>query len=596
MAILLGWSAGALNGQQAFVAEGGEATGPGGTMSHSSGQTDYLYFSSEAGSMQMGVQQVFDYFLLFTWTGNQSTAWLLAANWSFNRTPEEIEETITIPSGRPHYPILNVLQEVVDLSIEPGATLTIAPDGRLTVTGNLLNKGGNQGLLIRSTADSTGSLLHVNAGVPARVQRHISGLDWAWHQLSSPVAAQSISPAFSDGNVFAWHEPAQTWVSFANNMAWPTWNDVNDEHDHFIPARGYMTAYVDNPTKLFEGMLNQGTQAFSLQRQAHPDDTYEGFNLMGNPYPSSIDWKAASGWMGRENLVETGGGYSFWVWNDATGNYGAYNSSMLEDQGTHGVTRHIAPMQAFWVRANASAELGLDDPLRLHSDQAWLKQRESIPGVLRLAVTGDANPWRDELMLEFDHPSGHGGAEKMFSLYPEAPSLYSLKEETPHSISFHEQATEHTIVRLGFTPGADGLFAITAEGADHFQKIYLVDRQLGFYHDLRLAGSYQFTAGTGDDPLRFEIRFSPAGTTGINEGATGLNVHIYTYRQTLYINLSQETGRKILELYDLNGRLFVKRELPEGLHFSQLLHVPDGVYLVRLTTGSGVHWQKVFVR
>ena len=254
---------------QAAVAAGGEAMGTGGTMSNSSGQTDYLYFSSEAGSMQMGVQQVFDYFLLFTWTGNQSTAWLLAANWSFNRTPEEIEETITIPSGRPRYPILDVLQEVGGLSIEPGATLTIAPDGRLTVTGNLLNEGGNQGLLIRSTADGTGSLLHFTAGVPARVQRHISGHNWVWHQLSSPVAAQSIDNGFSDGNVFAWHEPAQTWVSFANNMAWPTWADVNNGHGQFIPARGYMTAYVDNPTKLFEGMLNQGTQAFTPGLGAH---------------------------------------------------------------------------------------------------------------------------------------------------------------------------------------------------------------------------------------------------------------------------------------------------------------------------------------
>ncbi len=45
--------------QQGVVAAGGEATGSGGTMSFSTGQTDFMYFSSEFGSIQFGMQQVF---------------------------------------------------------------------------------------------------------------------------------------------------------------------------------------------------------------------------------------------------------------------------------------------------------------------------------------------------------------------------------------------------------------------------------------------------------------------------------------------------------------------------------------------------------
>ncbi len=47
------------NAQQGVVAAGGEATGSGGTMSFSTGQTDFMYFSSESGSIQFGLQQVF---------------------------------------------------------------------------------------------------------------------------------------------------------------------------------------------------------------------------------------------------------------------------------------------------------------------------------------------------------------------------------------------------------------------------------------------------------------------------------------------------------------------------------------------------------
>ncbi len=49
----------ASNAQQGVVSAGGETTGVGGTMSFSTGQTDFMHFSSETGSIQFGLQQVF---------------------------------------------------------------------------------------------------------------------------------------------------------------------------------------------------------------------------------------------------------------------------------------------------------------------------------------------------------------------------------------------------------------------------------------------------------------------------------------------------------------------------------------------------------
>lgn len=45
--------------QQGTVVSGGEATGPGGTMSFSTGQTDFMFFAGETGSIHFGLQQVF---------------------------------------------------------------------------------------------------------------------------------------------------------------------------------------------------------------------------------------------------------------------------------------------------------------------------------------------------------------------------------------------------------------------------------------------------------------------------------------------------------------------------------------------------------
>jgi hypothetical protein len=46
-----------LSAQQGNVAAGGDATGTGGTMSYSIGQTDYLMYSSTQGSLSLGLQQ-----------------------------------------------------------------------------------------------------------------------------------------------------------------------------------------------------------------------------------------------------------------------------------------------------------------------------------------------------------------------------------------------------------------------------------------------------------------------------------------------------------------------------------------------------------
>ncbi len=49
----------ASNAQKGVVSAGGEAIGSGGSMSFSTGQTDFMYFSSESGSIHFGLQQVF---------------------------------------------------------------------------------------------------------------------------------------------------------------------------------------------------------------------------------------------------------------------------------------------------------------------------------------------------------------------------------------------------------------------------------------------------------------------------------------------------------------------------------------------------------
>jgi autotransporter-associated beta strand protein len=81
------------------------------------------------------------------------------------------------------------------LTINLGGIVEILAGKSLTVTGTLINNATSSGLVIKSDANGTGSLIE-HSGVAATVQRYIMN-DFKWHFLSSPVSSQAIWPAFA---------------------------------------------------------------------------------------------------------------------------------------------------------------------------------------------------------------------------------------------------------------------------------------------------------------------------------------------------------------------------------------------------------------
>lgn len=59
------------------------------------------------------------------WTGNVSTAWENAGNWSNNAVPTA-SSIIHIPAGRPRYPVVNTSTSVQSITFAPGTTITLA--------------------------------------------------------------------------------------------------------------------------------------------------------------------------------------------------------------------------------------------------------------------------------------------------------------------------------------------------------------------------------------------------------------------------------------------------------------------------------------
>ena len=493
------------------------------------------------------------------------------------------------------------LANMANLNIEADASLTITPKSYLTVNGNLTNSATNAGLVLQSTSVGTASLIHGTANVAATVNRYLPGASQAWHLLSSPMVAQPINSAFTaepatSYDFYSWYEPSDIWVNFKNSTEPPTWITANI-NANFNPGKGSLVAYTGTGlTKQFIGNLNAGAVSVSLTNTGA--GVYAGYNLVGNPYPSAMDWKATTGW-DRSNLFLSGGGYVISIWNDAlsTGNYGTYNSASFTETGTNGVSRYIPVGQGFMVLAETSGFLGMTDAVRIHADQAYLKSTDAIPNVLRMKVSGDANKWSDEIVVEFGHPTANGGAEKMTGFNETAPGMYTVKQGINYSIDFRGKPTAVTIP-VGFKAGADGNYTITASQLESFASsaiITLEDVKLAKTQNLMQNSVYTFAANKTDDQARFLLRFG--GSFGNNDSLVQEPISVYASGNTVYIaNTSGSILKGEVFVYTTLGQIVLQKTLT-GSYLTEIkLNASTGYYLVKVVTVDKVYTSKVYIQ
>lgn len=573
--------------------------------------------------IQAGVNDGYPYLRLhfvvvvFEWTGAVNTAWALAGNWSMNRVPVP-DDNVTIPnvSNKPRITGHVVIQGINILS---GSSLTIAETGSLTVTGSLVNQAGTAGLQVISSAAGTGSLI-THDGVEGSFGRFIGNAE-TWQLLSSPVENQPIGGEFTppgsygDGtgyDFFTWYEPDTAWIYLLNTQHPPTWATAHPE-SHFVAGRGYLVAYQQSGTKTFSGTFNHGTVSVPLTKSGGyafdlESDAYSMFsmNLVGNPYPSSIDWKALSGW-GRNTLVGGNANSDIWIWSESNKNYGVYNSGSTSNFGTLGTSRYIAPNQGFFVRATGNGDMTFTDAVRTHEGAGnWINKSGGVDGfvsvlsdgggsgVLHLRVEESSGNGADEVIIEFGHAAA-GNSPKLFSMIESAPSLYVPKENKTYSIRRLNSTVQTPVLPLCFEAGTDGEYLIRSSFLEEdWEMVVLEDLHTGIRHDLRSQGDYHFFATTADKPGRFLLRFTEGNFANPH---LSLPVYAFAANHAVAIDLRLlDTNQHCrVAIYDSMGR-----ELFNAfVNGNQLYHIPfdtyQGVVLVQISTRTSTYGTKVLL-
>ncbi|MGV1050457.1 MAG: T9SS type A sorting domain-containing protein, partial [Solirubrobacterales bacterium] len=468
-----------------------------------------------------------------TWNGSVSGSWFTAANWTTTPGGAVLGATtaITIPGGvLPNYCTLNA----------PATCASI-----------MINDGGS---FIGAEFLTVGT---------ASVKRDITNTKY--HYLSSPVATATFGNVFAN-SLTTW---AKKWNPLTNAWVWQT--SLNT----FGVGAGYaVTTTTPTITANFTGSLNAAPVTSTLS------NANGGWNLLGNPFQSAIDWDNVVKGPGVAAAVSVWTGVNYITWNGSVG----------------GLTGGIIPAENGFFAITTVNNDFVTIPLaaRVHSAVPFYK--ESVNNVLELVANG--NNESDQTFVHFNNDAtpaydNQFDARKLFG-EDYAPQLYSMISNDVLAINELPLAGNETI-DLGFKCNANGAYSLTASGMESFDAstpIWLEDTKLNATQDLRANAVYNFSYAAGENANRFKLHFKSAN--GISD-LSNSGISVYSYDHNVMISNTTSLAGEVW-VYDMTGRELIHTNLNSQMTTSIPMQAAIGTYMVKVVTAKASVNHKVFIR
>lgn len=365
-------------------------------------------------------------------------------------------------------------------------------------------------------------------------------------------------------------------------------NNITGTGDGFSePLKGYAFNGSDADAEVsHHGSLNvldyTGVNARTLSN---------GWHLMANPYAAYLDLLRSAHW--------EFGGARLTIYTKTTIGAERVNSTynIVENVGTNGGTRYIAPGQSFWVYHYGSHDFGVARGARTHAT-GMLKSSVVEPNdILRLTLANQHTT--DEIAVLF-RSSGSGSrgqsdSEKRLESNDRIPYLYSIKEDERLAINTLPELGEALSVPLGYQVGAAGAGEMILSVVNMYQflpdiSVYLEDLATGEWIDLRLHSQYAFDTSAMANNERFVLHFVDAVSTGIGEidgeelDAEKEGIHIFTLANIVKVKVEdvEYTESVNIAIYSMLGEQIVNKTF-NGNAIEIPLSVASGHYIVKVT-------------
>ena len=499
---------------------------------------------------------------------NGTGPWNTAANWS-NGIPGDSTNAV-IETG-----VVSAQSNAVckSITINMGSTANVSANFSLTANRNYINNGSFN---LQSDATGTGSLLvrgSVSGSGINNFKRYLNLSSDRSAFVSSPVSVATAA-VFGMNIPEKYVESSASWVAMA----------ASDILETGVGCRvnGTTAQTVTFQGSFFTGDITRSNLSYSGNGQ--PES--RGLNLLGNPYPSAIQWEQGN-WArtGLDYAVYVWSGYKYVSWNGLTG--------ALKD----GI---IPAMQGFFVKSNsAGASLTIPSGSRLHNTLPFYKTSEAVSSLIsmKLENTADTNHF-DETFVHImsGSTSGFDSGHDAFKLLAnnDYPQIYT-KASDQSILSINTQP-DFISVPVEFKAATAGTYRIIFGNIESFnagQPLFFEDKTTNTVINIRNTNALTFTTDGSTQTGRFALHFQEVGM----EEHAGTIFSVWNTGNM--IQITPKTGIRhieLLEIFSLTGQLVLSSgnvELPATIQHN---HLANGLYILRIKTNEGVYTQKLLVK
>jgi len=474
---------------------------------------------------------------------------------------------------------------------------TVSFSGKLTVNDNQVLINGL--LILESTSESDAKIAEIgpNGGVVGNVMvlKYIYNDNRFWRYFSSPIDGATVADWQDDIPVTGGFENP-TWgntsqnsfylydetLSGEKNGGWTPYPQlVNSSEAPLIVGKGYSLFQRDNedrPDHLgVTGNINQGDVQLPLTYTDNGSIDDDGWNLVGNPYPSSIDWDRIdeSRIFNVDNAI---------YHNDNSTTPGTqvkryYSNGVGIPEGTTG---KISMCQSFWVKTNGdnpSIELNESDKV----NKTAALYRKSKKNILRLIVEREYDNASDEVVVRlYDGATNY--FDHNFDAYKKGGSDFSLATVSKDSsyLSINHVQLEADTVNISLLAG-EGKYKFHFKGIKNFdKKVYLYDSVLGEMHDMS-SGRYRFVVDSLQEN-RFKIVFERevVARKGDKNEEADFTICPNPFINDITIYAEGIEGEYNIKLYSTDGELLMEADSTTDSFHIDLSDLKFGVYFVKV--------------
>ncbi|MFM2291122.1 MAG: hypothetical protein RIS29_935 [Bacteroidota bacterium] len=500
--------------------------------------------------------------------------------------PNSSGSSVTIQTG--HEVTITANATAPGITVQAGGKLTLNSGYTLTGTNLTLQSDATNGTATFVNKNTSGGI--TLSGTATISQYLTSGRNW---YICSPIhgSTSNVFSASSSYPMYFYNEPTGTDSP---------WQAITNTSTTMEDGKGYIATVQANASVPFSGTaFNDGNINIALTRTTGQNK--EGFNLIGNPYPSFLDISTLTS---NTDLLPTywyrskNGSYIFDTYNIPSG-VGTGNSGYT-------VSNLIPPMQAFWMRVKsgiANATINLSNSMRAHQDYSNNRFRTKAikneeQKVIRLQISNDTysdeavlveNPNASNEMDDYDSP-------KLTNGKAEIPEIYFGNLNNTLAIDGVNAIPTDTEIPLGTYTGQTSSYNIKVTeltNIDSTYKLYIKDKTANKIQEISTALPYTFKADSANTDSRLSLILKTAAiATEADNTESRDGILLLSTKDEIKVLLSDNKSSDIrISILTINGQLVNQSNGTSTIKKPSI----KGTYLIKVTSNNKSYCGKLII-